>query len=156
MADSHCLLDTNILLRWVKPDDRDYAIVISAIETMLTASVVLCYTSQNLGEFWNTCTRPLDRNGFGLTPKEADRRARYFEDRLRLLPDSLEVHNEWRRILITHNVSGVQVHDARLAAAMRVHGVKRILSFNDADFVRYHDIEVVHPRTLSTKRESLS
>jgi predicted nucleic acid-binding protein len=151
MADSRCLLDTNILLRWIKPDDLDYPVVTSAIEAMLLANSVLCYASQNLGEFWNTCTRPLDRNGFGLTPKEADRRARYFEDRLRLLPDSVAVHNEWRQILLANSVSGVQVHDARLVAVMRVHGVKRILSFNDSDFVRYHDIEAVNPRSLSTK-----
>jgi predicted nucleic acid-binding protein len=150
MADSLCLLDTNILLRWIKPDDRDYQLVTSAIEAML-AGTVLCYTSQNLGEFWNTCTRPLDRNGYGLSPQEADRRARFFEDRLRLLPDSLAVHHEWRRMLVAHSISGVQVHDARLVAAMRVHGVKRILSFNDTDFSRYRDIEAVHPRVLSAK-----
>ena len=152
MADSLCLLDTNILLRWIKPDDRDYPVVVSAIEAMLLTQAVLCYTSQNVGEFWNTCTRPVDRNGYGLSSSEADRRARYFEDRLRLLPDSLAVHNEWRRMLVTHSISGVQVHDARLVAAMRVHGVKQILSFNDADFGRYRDIQAIHPRSLPTKQ----
>jgi len=58
------LLDTNILLRWIKPDDRDYQLVTSAVEAMLLADAVLCYTSQNVGEFWNTCTRALDRNGY--------------------------------------------------------------------------------------------
>jgi predicted nucleic acid-binding protein len=43
----------------------------------------------------------------------------------------------------------VQVHDARLVAAMRVHGVKRILTFNDKDFARYTDIEAEHPRSVS-------
>jgi len=27
-----------------------------------------------------------------------------------LLPDSLAVHEEWRTLLVTHGVSGVQVH----------------------------------------------
>jgi hypothetical protein len=31
---------------------------------------------------------------------------------------------------------------------MRVHDVKRILAFNDKDFVRYTDIEAVHPRAV--------
>jgi hypothetical protein len=53
-----------------------------------------------------------------------------------LLPDSLAVHAAWRKLFVTHGVSGVQVHDARLAAAMRVHGVKRTLTFNDRDFAR--------------------
>jgi predicted nucleic acid-binding protein len=49
---------------------------------------------------------------------------------------------------VSHNVSGVQVHDARLAAAMRVHGIERVLTFNERDFARYPDIQAVHPRAL--------
>ncbi len=110
---------------------------------------MLCYTSQNVAEFWNACTRLVDRNGYGLSPQDTDRRAKVFEERLRLLPDSLAVHEEWRRLLVTRNVSGVQVHDARLVASMHVHGVKRILTFNTRDFSRYTDIEAIHPRNVS-------
>src|SRR5208282_5167580 len=95
MAGTPYLVDSNVLLRWVKPDDRDYPLVVSAIDATLQRGAVFCYTSQNVAEFWNTCTRPLDRNGYGLSPQEADRRARLFEDKLRLLPDSLAVHQEW-------------------------------------------------------------
>ncbi len=103
---------------------------------------------RNVAEFWNACTRPVDRNGYGLSPQDTDHRAKFFEEKLRLLPDSLAVHEEWRKLLVTHGVSGVQVHDARLVAAMRVHAVKRILTFNDKDFARYADIEAVHPRAV--------
>jgi predicted nucleic acid-binding protein len=81
-------------------------------------------------------------------PAESDRRAKFFEKRLRLLPDGLAVHEEWRKPLVTYSVSGVQVHDARLVAAMRVHGLKRILTFNDKDFARYTDIQAIHPRAI--------
>ena len=148
MAETPYLVDSNILLRWVKPDHSDYPAIVSAIEDILQRQGVLCYTSQNLAEFWNTSTRPVDRNGYGLSPGETDRRAKFFEDRLRLLPDSLAVHEEWRKLLVTHSVSGVQVHDARLVAAMRVHGLKRILTFNDRDFARYTDIQAIHPRAI--------
>ena len=60
-----------------------------------------------MGEFWNACTRPVDRNGYGLSPQETDRLANFFEEKLRLLPDSLAVHEEWRRLSVTHGVSGV-------------------------------------------------
>jgi predicted nucleic acid-binding protein len=50
---------------------------------------------------------------------------------------------------VDYRVSGVQVHDARLVAAMRVHGVRRILTFNTKDFARFDDIEAVHPADLS-------
>ena len=151
MGGTPYLVDSNVLLRWIKPDDRDYPVVVSAIDAVLQQGAVLCYTSQNVAEFWNTCTRPLNRNGYGLSPQEADRRAKFFEDKLQLLPDSVAVHAEWRRLLVTHNVSGVQVHDARLVAAMRVQAVRRILTFNDKDFARYRDIEAVHPRSVGAK-----
>jgi hypothetical protein len=52
---------------------------------------------------------------------------------------------EWRRIVVQQAVSGVQVHDARLVAAMRVHKVRHIFTLNVADFSRYEMIEAVHP-----------
>jgi predicted nucleic acid-binding protein len=139
------LLDSNILLRWVQPSDPDYAVVAQALETLAEQSAVLCYTSQNVAEFWNACTRPVDRNGYGLTSAETDLRAQAFESRLQLLPDNLSIHQEWRRLIVAYDVAGVQVHDARLVAAMRVHGVKRVLTFNRSDFTRYTDIEAIHP-----------
>ena len=142
------LIDSNILIRWVKPDDRDYDLVNSVIDGLLRQGITLCYTSQNLGEFWNACTRPVDKNGYGLSTADADFRAKLIEDRLNLLDDSAAVHKEWRRIIVRYSVSGVQVHDARLVAAMRVHGVKQILTFNDRDFARYSDIQALNPGTL--------
>jgi len=148
MAGTQYLIDSNILIRWVQPGDPDYSAVESALDLLARQGAILCYTSQNLAEFWNACTRPADRNGYGLSPQEADRRACLFEARLRLLPDSLSVHQEWRRLLVTHSVSGVQVYDARLVAAMHVHGVKRILTFNAKDFARFADIEALLPRNI--------
>jgi predicted nucleic acid-binding protein len=61
----------------------------------------------------------------------------------------LAVHQEWRRLLVTYSISGVQVHDARLVAAMLLHRVKRILTFNEKDFARYSEIEALNPRKLA-------
>lgn len=122
-----CLMDSNILIRWVQPSGSEYPVIEAALEKLARRDVTLCYTSQNLAEFWSACTRPTTHNGYGLSPEEADRRAQFFEARLRLLPDSLLVHEEWRRLLVAYRVSGVKVHDTRLAASMYVHGVKQIL-----------------------------
>jgi predicted nucleic acid-binding protein len=147
----HSQVDTNILLRWVKPDDGDYEAVTRVITDLLNQSVKLCYTSQNLAEFWNVCTRPADEKGqgFGLNILETNFRADVIERTLELLPDSLEVHKEWRKIIVTYAVHGVQVHDARLVASMRVHEVHTIVTFNQRDFARYKDIVVINPRDYS-------
>lgn len=146
MPEVLCLVDSNILIRWVQPHDPDYASAEAAVTGLADAGNALCYASQNLGEFWNALTRPVVRNGYGLSPAQADRRARSFESRLRLLPDGPAVHEEWRRLLVDYGVSGVQVHDARLVATMRVHGVGRILTFNTRDFARFTGIEAIHPQ----------
>lgn len=108
----------------------------------------LCFASQNLVEFWNVCTRPVSNNGLGLTPAQTDERAALLESVFLLVPDNERVHAEWRRLVVAHSVSGVQVHDARLAAAMLAHGVPRLLTLNDRDFARFPGISVVHPRDI--------
>jgi predicted nucleic acid-binding protein len=49
---------------------------------------------------------------------------------------------------VAHAIAGVQVYDARLVASMRVHGVIRILTFNERDFARYSEIQAIHPRSI--------
>ena len=51
--------------------------------------------------------------------------------------------------MIDRRVSGVQVHDARLAAVMKAHGIARIVTFNVADFTRFPEIEAVHPGEIA-------
>jgi predicted nucleic acid-binding protein len=149
MAEEFVLIDSNVLNRWAQREAPSFRIVGTAIKLHMRSGVEPCYTSQNLGEFWNVLTRPVDRNGFGFTPATADVRASAIEAAFRLLPDSPAVHEEWRKLLVDYRVSGVQVHDARLAASMHVHGVNRILTFNTKDFARFTDIEAIHPTNLS-------
>jgi hypothetical protein len=97
-------IDTNILLRFVKQDDADYALVRSAIERLWVAGDDLFYTSQNLAEFWNTCTRPVEKNGYGLTIAEADTRARLVEKQFGLLDGGRAAHFGWRRLVVENAV----------------------------------------------------
>jgi hypothetical protein len=71
-----CLLDSNILLRISKSDDPQYFAIGHALHVLVGQGRRLCYTSQTLGEFWNASTRPLDKNGLGLSVAETDRLAR--------------------------------------------------------------------------------
>jgi predicted nucleic acid-binding protein len=143
------LVDTNVLLRLCKADDPQHGLVQAAVDRLFSAGTALCYTSQNLAEFWNVCTRPVDRNGLGLSIPETDRRARAIESVMVLLPDGEAVHREWRRLVVAYEVRGAQVHDARLAAAMLVHGVAHVLTMDESDFMRFAGVTAVHPRTLT-------
>jgi predicted nucleic acid-binding protein len=150
MAIDSCLLDTNILLRISRRYDPQNQLVDVALAKLASERTILCFTHQNIAELWNAMTRPIARNGFGLTTEEAGVEVRAIEGGMRLLADSEAVYREWRVIIEQHAVSGVQVHDARLVAAMRVHGVNHLITFNVEDFRRYHEIVAVHPRDVQS------
>jgi predicted nucleic acid-binding protein len=143
------LLDTNILLRLSKRDSPEFATIRNALRSLLQGTARLCYTPQNLIEFWNVATRPIDRNGHGLSTGEADEAAHRIERAFILLPDNKDIHYEWRRLVVAYGVSGAKVHDARLVAAMTTHSVTHILTLNGRDFSRYAGITVVHPSGIS-------
>jgi predicted nucleic acid-binding protein len=143
------MVDTNILIRVTNRPDPLRRTAWRALLTLWGRGESLYYASQVLGEYWNVCTRPAAaRGGLGFTVEQTDRRARLFERNLELLPDSLAVHEEWRRLLVAHAVTGVQVHDAHLAATMYVYGVPHLLSFNVDDFRRYPGITAFRPQDI--------
>jgi predicted nucleic acid-binding protein len=45
--------------------------------------------------------------------------------------------------------TGKSTHDARLVAAMRVHQVTHILTFNIQDFTRYPGINILSPQAIA-------
>ena len=148
MAIASCLVDTNILLRIARRSDPQHKLIDAALAKLASEDTTLYYTHQNVAELWNVMTRPINRNGFGLTAAEAEREVRVIEAGMSLLPDNEAIYREWRRIVVQHAVSGVQVYDARLAAAMLVHGISQILTLNITDFSRYSGVTVVHPDSV--------
>jgi len=143
------LLDSNILLRLCSPSDPDNAIIRTALRKLRGQGEQRCFAPQNLVEYWSVCTRPITaRGGYGLTTEKAHQNARILERLFVLLPDNETVHTEWRRLVIAHGVLGVQVHDARIVAAMYVHGITHILTLNPSDFARYPNIAAVHPNAV--------
>lgn len=148
MAIPSCLVDTNILLRVTRRGDPQHLKVDAALASLAGAGTTLLYTPQNIAELWNAMTRPVSRNGFGLTVAEAEQEVLAIEAGMNLLPDREAVYHEWRRIVFQNNVSGVQVHDARLAASMYVHGVSHILTLNVSDFSRFAGLTIIHPDNI--------
>ena len=142
-------LDANVLLRFSQKAHPLSSMVRNAAKQFHTSGEELCMLPQNLVEFWGVATRPISaRGGFGLTTQQANRKVRLLERFLTLTPDTPEIHEEWRRLVVQHKVSGVQVHDARIAAFLRVHGITRLLTFNTKDFTRYSGFVAVHPEII--------
>ena len=138
--------DANALLRFFQRSHPQHSVVRGAVRRLRESGEDVCILPQNVVEYWNVATRPSSaRGGFGLTLREAEQQTRTMERLFRLLPDTPDIHTEWRRLVVAFGVSGVQVHDARIAACLRVHGVTRLLTFNTKDFTRYSGFTAIDP-----------
>jgi predicted nucleic acid-binding protein len=117
----------------------------TAISILLKRGEELYITPQNLIEFWNVCTRPKDKNGLGYSITETREEVAKLKTMFPLLMDTSAIYPEWERLVSTYQVKGVNVHDARLVAAMLIHNLTHILTFNIDDFRRYVEITPVNP-----------
>lgn len=139
------LVDTNVWLRSVQPTHPLHQVAVDTVAALIAADESLVVTPQIVAEFWNVATRPVAANGLGLSTDETRQQLSRLEGFFSVLAESAEVYAEWKRLVVTHDVQGVKVHDARLVAAMNVYGIRRIVTFNIDDFKRYESIEASRP-----------
>ncbi|HEY0461904.1 MAG TPA: type II toxin-antitoxin system VapC family toxin [Pyrinomonadaceae bacterium] len=140
--------DTNILLRLVQTKSTHHAESENAVDKLLKRGDTLFITLQNISEFRNVCTRPLNKNGLGFSIEETDAELSKIEQIFDILPDTLDVYKNWRELVVNHSVSGVQVHDAKIVAAMKAPNIQNLLTFNAKDFKRSPGMKAVEPKDV--------
>ena len=140
-------VDTNVLVGAIQTfDPAIRAAARQAVKSLYRQGEELLCFPQNLVEFWSASTRPANANGLGFSPEQAARYVDRFQALLRFRPEAPEIFPTWRNLVLQYRVSGVHVHDARIVAAMMVHQVTKILTFDVGDFKRYGHIEVIDPK----------
>jgi predicted nucleic acid-binding protein len=142
------LLDTNIPGRMAEAGHPQQQIAVDAVAALIQRGDSPCLVPQVLYEFWVVATRPIASNGLGLSVTEADAEVSRLERLYALLQDSPAIYSEWRRLVAVHQVVGKNAHDARLVAAMVVHGITHVLTFNPGHFTRFPGIVVLEPALL--------
>jgi len=108
-----------------QPDHSMHEEALLAVEKLIRDGDQVFIVAQNVAEFWNVATRPVANNGLGFSIQEAHEEVKRFSTILPLLPDTDRIYPEWLHLIVLHEVLGVKVYDARLIAAMSVHGVTR-------------------------------
>ncbi len=142
------LFDSNIFLRLAEKNSPARPIILNAIRKIRQQNKTICYTPQVLAEFWNVCTRPTSaRGGFGLSVEQTERKVNLIQKHFELLPDTLATFMEWRQLVLDYKVTGVQVHDTKLAASMNVHKVEYLVTLNEKDLKRF-PIKVINPKNI--------
>ena len=130
------LIDTPLLLRIVNRADVQHVVAETVIETLRHQGEMLHIAPQNLVEFRNGATRPIEVNGLGLSSSVVEGQAEEFEKKFRLLPETPEIYPAWKALVSAAGVTGKQVHDARLVAICHVYALTHILTFNVRHFAR--------------------
>lgn len=143
------LTDTNVLLRFLKTTDKMHPVVANAVTHLQSIGVDIIIVPQNLYEFWVVATRPVKVNGFGWTVPETRLRIGRLERVFRFLPDPADHFDTWEQLIFQNACHGKVAHDARLVAAMELHGVGAILTFNVTDFTRFPGITVLDPAMVA-------
>ena len=139
------LVDTNILSRLAEPGHAMHHPALDAVKRLTRQRHRLHVVPQNLYEFWVVCTRPTSVNGLGKSASEAVAELTGVKSLFILAEDTPSVFTNWERLVASNPVIGKNAHDARLVAAMTVHGLSHLLTFNAKDFRSYSGITTVTP-----------
>ena len=144
------LVDTNAILSLMIETHPRHEVMVSALQSLLLNDVEVTIVPQNLVEFWVVATRPLAQNGLGITPIEATSQLNRIKGNFALLSENELIYPVWESLVTEYSVSGKPSHDARLVAAMKVHGLTSILTFDKTGFSRFPGIKVVHPAEIDS------
>jgi predicted nucleic acid-binding protein len=141
-------VDTNVLLRSVDDGHASQPLAENSLLALWDDGETFSIFPQNLVEFWAVATRPSANNGLGWTVDRAEQELADLKNLFVVLADTEAILAEWERLVVRYRVIGKQAHDARLVAAMIVHQVTHLLTFNTDDFKRYTEITVVNPQDV--------
>jgi predicted nucleic acid-binding protein len=142
------LIDTNLLVRAVDRKDPECRTARDVLKKLIGNQHALYILPQITAEFWVVCTRPRKKNGLGYTPARVRRYITSFESFFFLVLETEDVYREWNRLVSTYSIAGPEPHDTRIVAAMIVHRIENIVTFNVDDLVVYEGVHVIHPHQI--------
>ena|SRR5579871_6258093 len=142
------LVDTNILLRAIQPASPLQQVTLDALAVLEALGEQLCLVPQNLYEFWVAGTRPAAQSGLALSALEAEHEITQICRRFQLRDDPPQLYGQWLSLVSPQQIIGKNAHDARLVAAMQLHGIDKLLTLNGAHFQRYARIVVLAPQDV--------
>jgi predicted nucleic acid-binding protein len=97
------LADTNVLLRSAQPNHPHSPQATHAVSKLIRQRDEVFFCPQNIAEFWNVATRPVELNGLGFSQEEVLQEVSSIEKLLTLLPDVPAIYAAWKQIVRLQN-----------------------------------------------------
>lgn len=140
-------VDTNILIYAHREDSPFHAAAAQHIVDLAEGRAPWAIPWPCLHEFLAIVTHPRIYDPPTPLPSALDQVAAWLEaPTLVLLAESDQYWTELRTLVTAGRITGARIHDARIAALCRQHGVNELWSA-DRDFSRFSDLKVVNPVT---------
>lgn len=143
MEQPRFLADSGIILRFFAEDDPQNSAIVAQVVRIFSSGSQIFFTPQFARECFAVFNRPSDVGGYALTPEEALTFLEQAHRTFSFIADTEQVYRVWLDIIRRRQISGRQVHDAYHVAAMKAHGIAKVLTLDRRDFDRYDEIEVV-------------
>ncbi len=153
MAGNLLFVDTNVLLTATDESRALHSRAVQLLAGSVRQDLSLVASGQVVREYLVVATRPIERNGLGLSVLDAEANVNEFLRRLELYDETEEVSLRLRQLAITHSLRGKRLHDANIAATMLVHGISTLITQNGDDFSPFEDIAIVTIPDVTVARE---
>ncbi|MDE0217834.1 MAG: PIN domain-containing protein [Spirochaetaceae bacterium] len=144
-------VDTNVLLSATdesRPSHRDACRLIAESGRR---GLHLAASGQILREYLVVATRPVQANGFGMDATDATANLNQFLRHVHLYDETDAVARRLRDLGVTCGLSGKRFHDANIAATMATHGIRTLVTEDQADFAAFDEIEPVTIADLAAR-----
>jgi predicted nucleic acid-binding protein len=136
-------LDTNVLVYLNDDGAPLHARAAAIVQRLDEDGARLWVSRQVFREYLAVVTRPPQGAYAPASPEEAIEDVRAFEARFAVAEDGPFVTARLLDLLQRVPLAGRQVHDANIVATMEAHGLRRLLTFSEADFRRFASDEAV-------------
>lgn len=147
------VLDTNVLLAATDEGRDDHHRALFALERWPALGTSVYTSGQILREYLVVATRPVERNGLGLSRLDALANVTVMRKRLHLLDENRHVVDRLADLVAEVDCGGKQIHDANVVATSLVHGIGAIATANIADFDRYRGfVTIIDMATIDASR----
>jgi predicted nucleic acid-binding protein len=143
------VLDTNVVSRLVQLIHPHHSLARDAIKQLHSEGNILGLTTTSIYELYFIFTKP--SLGFGFTNASARGELANIRRQFQLVPEQPGTLDLWQSLVAKYNLGNRVVFDARIAATMLDHGYRQLLTFNDRDFSRFAELEVLNPFDVLVK-----
>ena len=135
-------LDTNVLLSATDTSRPRHKQAQYVFHASLDTGYHLAISGQVVREYFVVATREPEENGLGLSPEDAVSNIETFTRRTVLIEESEEVSDYVTGMVRKYNLQGKRIHDANIAATMKSHSVRSLVTDNPGDFTGFDEITV--------------